>query len=404
MNNLKILTFLSLFFCAAKGGVTQAPLKPSSRSQGLHDQFVQLHDAAEQGSTVFGYWCGPTEGGYCGSTDFSDINVAAVTHAPFAFASISDQGYVSLNYDAPIDTTQLLNQGVIPGISLGGAAANPNNCLDHIDTCVTTLGGVLETYEQLGSPFFFVDSDFESPEDSAQMDRLIQFWLAFRQQYPEYLITMAPECAYLWCGDASWPYNAYVSVINQLGPYGADLIYRINVQAYNNWCSLTASAGEQQFNEDVASTFVNACSQTGYLGLSNNTEIFGLGVLGANQDGEGYTPPETLASSLDAIDESFGTRNAMFWDTLTDLNNRDGQWAISSAMVEGLTQSPTISPADATQETHGQQDNDLLVYGGLVVGGVVSSLYCGVFCCNKRSSEELSDNHNSPLVLNGSPA
>ena len=392
MNNLQILTILSLSVCPAKSGVTQPPPKPSSRSQVLHDQFVRLHDSAELGNTVFGYWCGPTKAGYCGSTDFSDINVAAVTHAPFAFASISEQGEVSLEYDTPVDTKQLLDQGVIPGISLGGAAANPNNCLDYIDTCVTTLGEVLETYEQLDSPFFFVDSDFESPEDSAQMDRLIQFWLAFREQYPEYLITMAPECAYLWCGDASWPYNAYVSVINQLGPNGADIIYRINVQAYNNWCSLTANAGEQQFNEDVAKTFIEACPQTGYLGLPNRSEMFGLGVLGANEDGQGYTPPETLKKSLNAIDKSYGTRSAMFWDTRTDLENQDGQWAISSTMGGGETQYPTKSPDETGQEAHDQKANTWL-YGGLAFGGVVVSAVCGIFCCSKRSSEEPSDNH-----------
>ena len=386
MNNLKILTILSLSVSAAKGGVTQPLPKPSSRSQVLHDQFLRLHDAAELGNTVFGYWCGQTEGGYCGSTDLSDINVAAVTHAPFAFAFISDQGVVSLEYDAPIDTKQLLDQGVIPGISLGGAAANPNNCLDHIDTCVTSLGDVLKTYEEKDSPFFFVDSDFESPEDSAQMDRLIQFWLAFRQQYPEYLITMAPECAYLWCGDASWPYNAYVSVINQLGPAGADIIYRINVQAFNNWCSLTASAGEQQFNEDVASTFINPCPQTGYLGLKNNTKLFGLGVLGANEDGEGYTRPEVLKKSLAAINSTYGTCNAMFWNTLTDTNNPDGRWAISSTMGDGQTQPPTLSPI-AAQDSDDYEANDWL-YGGLVFGGVVVSAVCGIFCCAKRSPDE----------------
>ena len=400
MNNLKSWSMFTLSLCHATSSVPQLLPKPSSRSQVLHDKFVSLHNKAEQGQTVFGYWCGPTPAGYCGSSDFSDINMAAVTHVPFAFVWINENGEVSLNYDDAIDTTQLLDQGIIAGMSLGGAAANPNNCLNHIDTCVTTLGELLTTYEQSNSPFFFVDSDFEKPEDQAQMDNLIKFWLAFRDQYPEYLISMAPECAYLWCGDggAVWPYNSYVNVINQLGPHGADVLYRINVQAYNNWCSMTANAGETQFNEDVAKTFIDPCPATGYLGLSNHTQKFGLGVLGSEDgDGDGYTTPEKLESSLDAIDAKYGTRNAMFWDTRTDRNNPDGQWAISSAMVKGLTQPPTNSPIVTHQSSQSQGEGNLPVYLGVGIGLFLAAS-CGVMYYRTSKKPASDDSIGQSLV------
>jgi len=364
-------------------------LKPANRSQNLHEIFVALHAAAEEAQTIFGYWCGSTAAGYCGSGDFSDINTDVVTHVPFAFASISSDGVVGLDYDGDgIDTKQLLNKGVIPGISLGGSGTNANNCLKNIDTCVTTLGQTLTAYEQANSPFFFVDSDFESPEDETQMQNLITFLITFNNQYPEYQITMAPECAYLWCGEAGWPYNAYVPVINELGPSGADILYRINVQAYNNWCSLTASAGEQQFNEDVASTFIQPCQATGYLGLESDPKIFGLGVLGADADGDGYNPPDVLSSSLAAINETYGTKNAMFWDTLTDYNNEDyGKWATSNAMSDGKQSNDCDSSRNSNMAT-------TMMYAG--IAGAACAVGVVGYCCFFRKKAEAGGSVSTP--------
>lgn len=323
--------------------------RPRARSDWHHEQFQKLHLASLESNTQtnFGYWCGPTMGGYCGSMSFNDINTAAVTHVPFAFASITTDGAVSYVYDqgsvAQYNSSILIQQGVMAGLSLGGSGTDANNCLNNIDNCVATLGETLEYYENQGSPFYFVDSDFEKPQDEAQMQNLITFWLTFNAKYPGYLITMAPECAYLWCGSAGWPYNSYVSVINELGPYGANIIYKINAQSYNNWCS-NSPAGTAEFFEDVATTWITACPSTGYLGLEKNPEIFGLGVLAANKDGDGYAAPSIVTAALQWIGETYGTYNGMFWDTMTDLSN---DWKISNAITAAGSQesfNPSIFP------------------------------------------------------------
>lgn len=348
---LTFLSQLSKAFSSSKSSYSSVKLRrPAGRSDWHHQQFQKLHLASlEPGAqTNFGYWCGPTIGGYCGSMNFDDINTAVVTHVPFAFASIATDGIVSYEYDQgsvqQYNSSILINQGVMAGLSLGGSGTDANNCLNNIDNCVTSLGKTLEYYENVGSPFYFVDSDFEKPENEAQMQNLITFWLTFNAQFPGYLITMAPECAYLWCGAANWPYNSYVPVVNQLGPYGANIIYKINAQSYNNWCSNSA-AGTAQFFEDVATTWIEACPSTGYLGLENQADIFGLGVLAANKDGDGYAAPAVVTEALQSIDKAYGTSNGMFWDTLTDLENG---WIISNGIAAAA---PEVSFAPTIEAT-----------------------------------------------------
>lgn len=323
--------------------------RPKGRSDWHHEQFQQLYLASlEPGAqTNFGYWCGPTIGGYCGSMSFNDINTAAVTHVPFAFASITSDGTVSYDYDQgsvqQYNSSILIKKGTMAGLSLGGSGTPADNCLAHIDNCVATLGKTLEYYENVGSPFYFVDSDFEQPTNEQQMQNLITFWLTFNAQFPGYLITLAPECAYLWCGAASWPYNAYVPVVNELGPYGKNIIYKINAQSYNNWCS-NADAGTAQFFEDVATTWIEACPSTGYLGLERDAGIFGLGVLAADKDGNGYAAPSIVIQALQSIGATYGSYNGMFWDTITDLGN---SWQISNAIeaaAPAASAKPTAAP------------------------------------------------------------
>ena len=343
MRSPNYITVLTLFlgFLNYLSKASAVLPRPKGRSDWHHEQFQKLHSASlELGAqTNFGYWCGPTIGGYCGSMSFSDINTNAVTHVPFAFASITPSGTVSYEYDQgsvqQYNSSILINQGVMAGLSLGGSGTPADNCLANIDTCVTTLGKTLEYYENMGSPFYFVDSDFEQPSNAAQMQNLITFWLTFNAQFPGYLITMAPECAYLWCGAAGWPYNSYVPVMNELGPYGKDIIYKINAQSYNNWCS-EAPAGTAAFFQDVATTWITACPSTGYLGLENNAGIFGLGVLAADQDGQGYAAPSVVTQSLQNIGAEYNTYNGMFWDTFTDLGN---SWQISNAIAAATPKS-----------------------------------------------------------------
>ena len=342
--------------------------RPKGRSDWHHEQFQKLYLASldPQAQTNFGYWCGPTLGGYCGSTSFDDINTNAVTHALFAFASITPDGTVSYEYDQgsvqQYNSSILIAKGTMAGLSLGGSGTDADNCLENIDNCVTTLGKTLGYYESVGSPFYFVDSDFEKPKDVQQMQNLITFWTMFNEQFPGYLITMAPECAYLWCGAASWPYNSYVPVINALGPYGANIIYKINAQSYNNWCSYSP-AGTAQFFEDVATTWITACPSTGYQGLESNPEIFGLGVLAADKDGDGFASPSIVAEALQWIGGTYGSYNGMFWDTLTDLENN---WIISNGIASAApkgsvtptnfptSHAPTRYPTNAPSSPTGQ--------------------------------------------------
>ena len=338
MKSLDTMTLLTVFLVFLRGlnkAATALP-QPKHRSNEHHHSFQKLYSAsiAPGVQTNFAYWCGPTLGGYCGSMSFDDINLQAVTHVAFAFATISAQGVVSYTYDQGdvqnYNSSQLIQQNIMPGLSLGGSGTPAHYCLDNIDTCVATLGKTLEYYESVGSPFHFVDSDFEQPQNTEQMQRLITFWLTFNAQFPGYLITMAPECAYLWCGEAPWPYNAYVPVMNQLGPYGKDILYKVNAQAYNNWCSY-APAGTEEFFNAVATTWITACPATGYLGLEKNPNLFGLGVLAANEDGDGYAPPAIVTAALVAIGEQYSTnRNGMFWNTKTDAENN---YVISKAMA-----------------------------------------------------------------------
>lgn len=351
---LGLLGYLSRVSAYSKSAYSSVALpRPAGRSEWHHEQFQKLYLASleQSAQTNFGYWCGPTIGGYCGSKSFDDINTDVVTHVPFAFASITSDGTVSYEYDQgsvqQYNSSILIRKGSMAGLSLGGSGTPADNCLSDSNrpNCVMTLGKTLGYYESIGSPFYFVDSDFEQPKDAQQMQNLIAFWLEFNQAFPGYLITMAPECAYLWCGAANWPYNAYVPVINALGPYGKNIIYKINAQSYNNWCS-NSPAGTAQFFEDVATTWIEACPSTGYLGLENNAEIFGLGVLGADKDGDGYAAPSIVTQALQSIGTTYGSYNGMFWDTITDYGN---SWQISNAIKAAAPiGSPTPSAAPTT--------------------------------------------------------
>ncbi len=366
-NNITVLTLLlgllgHLVKVAAYSKSAYSSLtlpRPAGRSDWHHEQFQKLYLASlEVGAqTNFIYWCGPTLGGYCGSTSFDDINTDAVTHTTFAFTLITSDGTVSYDYDQgsvqQYNSSILIEKDIMAGLALGGSGTPADNCLDNIDNCVATLGKTLEYYENIGSPFYFVDSDFEQPTNAQQMQNLITFWLTFNAQFPGYLITMAPECAYLWCGEANWPYNAYVPVINELGPYGKNIIYKINVQAYNNWCSYS-EAGTVQFFVDVSKTFIVACPLTGHLGLEIAPSIFGLGVLAANKDGDGYATGPTVTSAIQVIEENHGSSNGMSWNSLTDAeNSHEITYAIKAAAPKPVDSSPKPTQALTAAPTTG---------------------------------------------------
>lgn len=383
LNNFSLLTVLlgamQVLMSASITRVPPRPVKsiprPKYRSDWHHEQFEHLYSASIQpgAQSIFGYWCGPTLGGYCGSMSFDDINVNAVTHVPFAFAEITSDGTVSYTYDQgsvqQYNSSILIKQGVMAGLSVGGSATNADNCLNNIGNCVATLCATLEYYERLGSPFYFVDSDFEKPY-MAQMTNLITFWRQFHEQCPGYLITMAPECAYLQLNCLpAYPgctyCDTYVSVVNTLGPgdpdegeEGDNIIYKFNLQSYNNGgCSINYQMGQVGFYNDVARTWMTPCENSEYLGLAAQPEILGIGFLGANADGVGYAEPAVVTQSLQVVNQNFNTNaGAMFWDTLTDYRNVEGRWVTSNAMAAAAptgsaapTPLPTSKPSMPTQ-------------------------------------------------------
>ena len=188
-----------------------------------------------------------------------------------------------------------------------------------------------------------------------------------------------------------------------------DIIYKINAQSYNNWCS-NSPAGTAQFFEDVATTWIEACPSTGYLGLENHADVFGLGVLAANKDGDGYAAPSIVTQALTSIGTSYGTYNGMFWDTLTDLGNN---WIISKGIAAAApedssapTVTPTLKPtaptAKPTEKDAGSEsfvESDAFI--GLMVGvGAVTAVAASFFAYKACNSLHSPHQENGYQALN----